>query len=135
MANLEMGKIIAKLIYKSRSKKTDVAKHLGIARSTLDKYIKGTSKIPENIISDLAKYFEVPISTLYENYDITTTNGIQKTDDLLTKNGDKKMNETVPMKIYDHLRMDLEKEKERVDRLITLLENKYGGNNGQKKAV
>lgn len=114
---METGEFIKKSIESRKMTKIRVTELLGISRTTLDDYIKGNTTPTVNQFKDFIEKLEIRqeemLGFLYNNKQQLPT----KTE------GENKM---IPIEIYKDQRKDLEKEQDRVDRLIALLELKYG---------
>ena len=53
------------LLAESRRQKTELARHLGIARTTLDGYLNGVTQMPADKLIACADFFSVPVGYLF----------------------------------------------------------------------
>ncbi len=76
-----VSKTLRHLIIDRKVSKTDFAKHLGVARSTLDAYLNGKTQMPADRIMLAARYFDVPVGYLFgeNNNDIANNKSIIET--------------------------------------------------------
>lgn len=56
---------ISNLLIEKRQQKTKLAKHLGVARTTLDDYLNGITQMPADKLSACAEFFDVPVGRLF----------------------------------------------------------------------
>ncbi len=60
-----LHKNLDNLLHARKVSKTDFSAHLGIARSTLNKYLSGEWSVPSDIIEKSAAYFNVSVGYLF----------------------------------------------------------------------
>ncbi len=65
LASKNIGETLTKLIEEKNATKTDVAKHIAVARNTLDDYLAGRTFMTSDKIEKIAQYFNVSISYLF----------------------------------------------------------------------
>lgn len=59
------NEIISALLIEKRQQKTKLAKHLGVARTTLDDYLNGITQMPADKLLACAEFFQVPVGYLF----------------------------------------------------------------------
>ena len=59
------NEIISALLVEKRQQKTKLALHLGVARTTLDDYLNGTTQMTADKLSACAEFFQVPVGYLF----------------------------------------------------------------------
>ena len=66
-------KNFSNLLHQSKITKTDMADHLGVARSTLDGYLNGRTPMPSDKLEKAASYLNVSVGYLFGETDNKTS--------------------------------------------------------------